>query len=195
MSQGPSIHPRFVGQATVSSGWMSWWNQPSMAHLIGVRWVHGIAFGSPVVPEENRMFMCASGEPATVGNGPSPPRKSSHRTSPGRSVVALSVPATTQSIPDAATILSYMGRSLPARRNRSRVTINTGPVISRRRAISSGANESAMDTTTAPVATMPRYAITDSIVIGMAIATRSPAPMPRRVMPWANRSIPLRSSP
>ena len=61
MSQGPIIQPRLVGQATTSSGWMSWWKCPSIAALTGVSWVHGIALGSPVVPDENRTLVTRSG--------------------------------------------------------------------------------------------------------------------------------------
>ena len=56
INQGPIIQPRLVGQHTTSPGFKSWWQKPSTAHLIGVVWVQGIAFGSPVVPEENKML-------------------------------------------------------------------------------------------------------------------------------------------
>lgn len=38
MSHGPIIHPRFVGHATTSPGWMSWHDQPFTAGLRGSVW-------------------------------------------------------------------------------------------------------------------------------------------------------------
>ena len=46
-NQGPIIHPRFVGQATISPLRMSMWHHASAEALKGVPLVHGIAFGSP----------------------------------------------------------------------------------------------------------------------------------------------------
>lgn len=40
-------HPKFVGQQKTSPTWTSACAHESAAHLIGERWVHGIAFGSP----------------------------------------------------------------------------------------------------------------------------------------------------
>lgn len=47
-SHGPIIHPRLVGQATVSPFLISMWHHPSAAALKGVATVHGIALGSPI---------------------------------------------------------------------------------------------------------------------------------------------------
>lgn len=46
-NQGPIIHPRFVGHATISPLRMSMWHHASAAALKGLPLVQGIAFGSP----------------------------------------------------------------------------------------------------------------------------------------------------
>src|SRR5688572_5485722 len=88
VSQGPIIHPNDVGQPSTSLSWMSWWKYESARHLIGVVWVHTIAFGSLVVPEENRMFASSSGVRALAGYGLGGGRNSFQVLSPGRSEVA-----------------------------------------------------------------------------------------------------------
>jgi hypothetical protein len=50
-----------------------------MADLSGVVWSQGIAFGSPVVPDENRIVLYAAGSRATVVSSVSSERNSSHR--------------------------------------------------------------------------------------------------------------------
>ena len=52
-----------------------------MAALIGVSWVHGIAFGVPVAPEENRTFVTRYGLATKLGPLPSSFRKWSQATS------------------------------------------------------------------------------------------------------------------
>src|SRR5438552_952132 len=59
--QGPIIQPKLVGQARTSDGRTSRWRYASAALLIGVVWVHGIPFGSFVVPDENKMFVGSPG--------------------------------------------------------------------------------------------------------------------------------------
>ncbi len=127
-----------------------------MAALIGVSCVHGIALGSPVVPDENRTLVIDSGSAATGENGASSPRKSSHHTSPGSSAMPPPVSTTTRRAGRALTAFSYIGSSRPARSTRSWVTTPTALVIASRVAISSEAKLSAIDTTTPPKATMPR---------------------------------------
>lgn len=56
-SQGPIIHPRLVGQATISPLRISMWHHASAAALKGVTLVHGIAFGSPT-QENNTSHTC-----------------------------------------------------------------------------------------------------------------------------------------
>jgi len=51
-SHGPIIHPRLVGQQTTSPLRMSMLNHASAAAFRGVILVHGIAFGSPIPPNE-----------------------------------------------------------------------------------------------------------------------------------------------
>lgn len=50
--QGPIIHPRLVGKATISPFRTSMWLHASAAAFKGVARVHGIAFGSPT-PENS----------------------------------------------------------------------------------------------------------------------------------------------
>src|SRR6266705_3058903 len=78
VSQGPIIHPKLVGQASTSDGRTSWWRYASAALLIGVVCVHGIAFGSFVVPDENRMFVWSEGRPGTASYVSRSLRKSAH---------------------------------------------------------------------------------------------------------------------
>ena len=94
MSQGPIIQPRLVGQATTSPGRMSWCAQPSAAALIGVMWVHGIAFGSPVVPEGTECWWRCPRRRCRARSDPLPPseRKSDHVKSPSRSSVQTASP-------------------------------------------------------------------------------------------------------
>ena len=51
-SHGPIIHPRLVGQHTTSPLRTSMWHHASAAAFRGVILVHGIAFGSPIPPNE-----------------------------------------------------------------------------------------------------------------------------------------------
>src|SRR5208337_143046 len=67
-SHGPIIHPRLVGQHNTSPGRRSWCQWPSPAALMGVTCSQGIAFGSPVVPEENSTLMHVSGSQAAGSN-------------------------------------------------------------------------------------------------------------------------------
>ncbi len=158
MSQGPIIQPRLVGQATTSPGWMSWWKWPSIAALTGVSWVHGIAFGSPVVPDEKSTLVTRSGSPGTGSNSSAPPpsTRSAHHRSPRRSRIPAPVSTATARSAPASTTLSYMGRWRPARVMRSWVTTKPAPAMRSRAAISSGAKLSAIDTTAPPRATTAR---------------------------------------
>ena len=56
-----------------------------MALLMGVRCVQGMAFGSPVVPEENRMLVVRLGSPVTDSKVLSLEKRSSQEMSPSRS--------------------------------------------------------------------------------------------------------------
>jgi len=55
-SHGPIIHPRLVGQHTTSPLRTSMWHHASAAAFRGVILVHGIAFGSPIPPNEMILY-------------------------------------------------------------------------------------------------------------------------------------------
>lgn len=61
-SHGPMTQPREVGQHTTSPRRTSWCAHASSAALSGVTWLHGMALGWPVVPDENMIIVhaCAS---------------------------------------------------------------------------------------------------------------------------------------
>ena len=79
-----------VGQATTSPTRTSWWKYPSIAHFMGVVWLHTMALGSPVVPEENRMLQGWEADTGTMSNSSDESlNKSSHRQStPGRNALS-----------------------------------------------------------------------------------------------------------
>ena len=137
---------------------MSWCSQPSAAHLSGVVWVQGIAFGSPVVPDENRMLVAASGAQATGVNAVSSLRNASQPRSPSRLTGAgrPPQPSTTAAGASASITLAYRGSALPPRRISSWVKIALAPVMRSRTRISSTAKLSAMPTAVQPANTMPR---------------------------------------
>src|SRR5689334_9431931 len=144
---------------------------------MGVACVHGIALGSPVVPEEKRMLVKASGLAGRAVNDDILTRNLFHSRSVPRSFTASDDPLlghTMHARAPASTTLAYMGSVLPPRTSTSCVTATSARAIRSRVRISSGAKESAMETTTAPALTMPRYAATASTVMGMAMATPSP---------------------
>src|SRR5579859_6859807 len=60
-----------------------------MAHLMGVIWVHGMAFGSLVVPDEKRMFIGSLGWRTSASIVSSEQRNSSHAQSAGREAMTL----------------------------------------------------------------------------------------------------------
>src|SRR3990172_6105710 len=109
VSHGPIIQPKLVGHASTSVGRASMCRYASAAHLIGVVCVHGIAFGSFVVPEEKRTFVRAPGGRTETSKGSRSPRKSSHATSLDRSSqtdASRSLGRTTAGGPPASTTFS-----------------------------------------------------------------------------------------
>ena len=137
---------------------MSWCSQPSAAHLTGVEWVQGIALGSPVVPDENRMLVGASGSQATGENASSALRNSSQLRSSARLIAAGRPPpaSTIAAAASASITLAYRGSALPPRSISSCVKIALAPVMRSRTRISSAAKLSAMPTAVQPANTTPR---------------------------------------
>src|ERR1039458_3745352 len=90
---------------------------PSDAHLMGVVWSHGMALGSPVVPEEKRILVASSCAHAAASNRSVELKNLFHPTSPARrcnqpyrfceSTMAVGALA--------RQTFSYIGRDFPAR--------------------------------------------------------------------------------
>src|SRR5262245_57096640 len=91
--------------------------------------------------------------------------------------------------------LSYNGNDLPAQTALGCVNTSLAPLIRSRAAISCGAKLSAIETTAAPAATMPRYVVTACGVIGITIATASPGEIPIAGNAFATRAAIDFSSP
>ena len=129
-----------------------------MALLMGVRCVQGMAFGSPVVPEENRMLVVRLGSPVTDSKVLSLEKRSSQEMSPPRSRgdARLSVGTTITVEAPASTTVSYRGMFLPPRTMWSMVTTQSAPAMAMRLRTSPAGKLSAMDTTRDPARMMAR---------------------------------------
>src|ERR1017187_8370423 len=131
---------------------------PSDPHLMGVVWSHGMALGSPVVPEEKRILVVSSGAHAAASNRSVELKNLYHPTSPARrSVHPFRFSESTMAVGALARqTFSYIGRDFPARVIASCVNTALALPIRKRLSISSLGKLSGIEMTAAPALIIPR---------------------------------------